>query len=326
MMKLTAAILLTGFLHVSAGVYSQDRITLHMKSADLRKVLNAIEQKSGYRFLYHENLLSEMRRVDVSADNAEVLSVMEHVLKNSPLGFELVNDKLIVLKKKPTAEAAAPVTGRVTGTDGIPIPGVAIRIKGTSNGAITDGQGMFSINAPEGSVLVFSFIGYKTREVTVGAETVININLEVAQEHLEQVIVIGYGTAQKRDLTGSIVSVKGSEVADKPSANPMTSLQGKVAGLTIVNNGRMNTDPDIRIRGTNTINGVKPIYVVDGIINDNINFVNPADIEAMEILKDPSSLAIFGVRGANGVIIVTTKKAKAGQTNVNFNATVGIKK
>ncbi|MGE7777014.1 SusC/RagA family TonB-linked outer membrane protein [Chitinophaga sp. NPDC101104] len=326
MMKLTAAILLTGFLHVSAGVYSQDRITLHMKSADLRKVLNAIEQKSGYRFLYHENLLSDMRRVDVSVENAEVLSVMERMLQYSPLAFELVNDRLIVLKKKPTAEAAAPVTGRVTGTDGLPIPGVAIRVKGSTTGAISDAQGMYAINAPEGSVLIFSFIGYNTKEVTVGGQSVINVSLDVAQAQLEQVVVIGYGTAQKRDLTGSIVSIKGSEVADKPSANPITSLQGRVAGLTIVNNGRMNTDPDIRIRGTNTINGVKPIFVVDGIINDNINFINPADIASMEILKDPSSLAIFGVRGANGVIIISTKKAAAGQTAINFNSTVGIKK
>ncbi len=326
MMKLTAAILLTGFLHVSAGVYSQDRITLHMKSADLRKVLNAIEQKSGYRFLYHENLLNAMKRVDVSAENADVLSVMERMLQYSPLAFELVNERLIVLKRKPTAEAMAPVTGRVTGSDGAPIPGAAIRIKGTSQGTITDATGMFSINAPKGSVLQITFIGYTPQEVTVGDQNVINITLAVAQEQLEQVIVIGYGTAQKRDLTGSIVSVKGSEVADKPSANPMSSLQGKVPGLTIVNNGRMNTDPDVRIRGTNTINGVKPIYVVDGIINDNINFLNPADIESFDVLKDPSSLAIFGVRGANGVITITTKKAKAGQTVINLNSTVGIKK
>src|SRR5690606_15609503 len=128
-----------------------------------------------------------------------------------------------------------------------------------------------------------------------------------------------------RDLTGSIATVKGSEVADKPATNPIASIQGKVAGVQIVNSGRPGADPDIRIRGTNSINSVKPLYVVDGILNDNINFVNPADIESMEILKDPSSLAIFGVRGANGVIIVTTNQAKAGQLNFNFNSTVGFK-
>ncbi len=119
--------------------------------------------------------------------------------------------------------------------------------------------------------------------------------------------------------TGSITNVKGEELANKPAMNPLSSLQGKVAGVQIVNSGRAGSDPEIRIRGTNSINGYKPLYIVDGLFNDNINFLNPEDIESMEILKDPSSLAIFGVRGANGVIIITTKKAKEGQTLVNIN-------
>ncbi|MBC7851513.1 MAG: SusC/RagA family TonB-linked outer membrane protein, partial [Chitinophagaceae bacterium] len=141
-----------------------------------------------------------------------------------------------------------------------------------------------------------------------------------------EVVVIGYGTASKRDLTGSIVKIAGKDVADKPNSNPVASLQGKVAGLSVVNNGTPGRAPDIRIRGTISIGQVNPLYVVDGILNDNIDYINPNDIESIEVLKDPSSLAIFGVRGASGVIAITTKRARAGQTTINFNTTYGFKK
>jgi TonB-linked SusC/RagA family outer membrane protein len=140
------------------------------------------------------------------------------------------------------------------------------------------------------------------------------------------VVVIGYGTANKRDLTGSIVKISGKEVADKPNTNPVASLQAKVAGLSVVNNGTPGKEPDIRIRGTISIGSVRPLYVVDGIFNDNIDYINPNDIESIEILKDPSSLAIFGVRGAAGVIMITTKRAKTGQLLINYNFSMGTKK
>jgi TonB-dependent SusC/RagA subfamily outer membrane receptor len=193
----------------------------------------------------------------------------------------------------------------------IVLPGVTVNIKGKSIATQTDVTGNFSIAAEPTDELVFTFIGYTPQTIPVGDQTQINVFLDDESRALEEVVVIGYGTARKRDLTGSIETVKGSDVADKPSTNPIASIQGKVAGVQIVNSGRPGAEPDIRIRGTNSINGFKPLYVVDGVLNDNINFLNPADIESMEILKDPSSLAIFGVRGANGVIIVTTKTAKA---------------
>lgn len=219
------------------------------------------------------------------------------------------------------------VNGKVTSaSDGSGLPGANVLIKGTQQGTTTDVDGNYTINVPSGqTVLVYSMVGMTTQEISVGTQTTINIVLEDDTKTLGEVVVIGYGTANKRDLTGSIATVKGTEIADKPSVNIVNSLQGKVAGLSVVNSGRPGAEPDVRIRGTNTINGVKPIYIVDGILNDNINFINPADIESVEILKDPSSLAIFGVRGANGAIAVTTKKAKSGQLMVNFNTTVGFK-
>ncbi|GAA4332507.1 SusC/RagA family TonB-linked outer membrane protein [Flaviaesturariibacter amylovorans] len=220
------------------------------------------------------------------------------------------------------------ITGRVTGDGNQPLANVSVMVRGASTGTVTNEQGQYSITVPnERAVLVFSFVGFGSREETVGSRGSIDVAMRAAAtNNLSEVVVIGYGTASKRDLTGSIAKVSGREVADRPNTNPVASLQGKVAGLQVTPYGTPGKEPDIRIRGTISIGNVKPLYVVDGIFNDNINYLNPNDIESIEILKDPSSLAIFGVRGAGGVIAVTTKRAKAGQTIVNFNSAYGTKK
>ncbi len=204
--------------------------------------------------------------------------------------------------------------------------GVNVYIKGTTNGVLTDTEGKYFIdNVKFGDTLVFSYIGMKTQEIIIKEQKIIDIVLVPYIEDLDEVVVIGYGTAKKRDLTGSIETINSEELANKPSSNPIASLQGKIAGVQVVNTGRPGQDPEVRIRGTNSINGYKPLYVVDGLFADNINYLNPEDIESIDILKDPSSLAIFGVRGANGVIIVTTKQAKKGQVRVNVNSSLGFK-
>lgn len=219
------------------------------------------------------------------------------------------------------------VSGTVREKDtNVPAVGVNVVLKGTTTGAMTDFDGNYTLNdVPANGVLVFSYVGLQTQEVTINGRTRIDVQLAEDTQELQEVVVIGYGAAQKRDLTGSIVSIKGEEIADRPSTNPLASMQGKIAGVQVVNTGRAGQDPEIRIRGTNSINGYTPLYVVDGLFTDNINYLNPSDIESMEVLKDPSSLAIFGVRGANGVIIITTKKAKQGQTLVNINSSLGLK-
>jgi len=220
----------------------------------------------------------------------------------------------------------APVSGKVVSDSGNAMAGVSVQVRGTTQGTTTDADGSFTINAPSDAVLVVSYIGFETQEIKVAGKTQLNITLKNSNTTLTDVVVIGYGTASKRDLTGSIVKIAGKDIADKPNPNPVASLQGKVAGLSVVNNGTPGKAPDIRIRGTVSIGQVSPLYVVDGIFNDNIDYLNPNDIESIEILKDPSSLAIFGVKGATGVIAITTKKAKAGQVTVNFNTTYGFKK
>ena len=225
------------------------------------------------------------------------------------------------------AQSKITVSGIVTDKNGETVIGASVRVKGNENlGTITDYDGKYQITGVDSNAsLIFSYIGMKEQNVPINGRASVNVIMEENSQLIDEVVVVGYGSAKKRDLTGSIVTVKADEIASKPSTNPLASIQGKVAGVQIVNTGRAGQDPEIRMRGTNSINGYTPLYVVDGLFTDNINYLNPADIESMEILKDPSSLAIFGVRGANGVIIISTKRAKEGKTTVNINSSVGWK-
>ena len=330
MMKLTIALLFATCLQVSARGWSQERITLRMNETEIRKVLFAIEKTSNYRFLFNENALKNKPRVSISAEDEPVTEVLDKVLANTGISYKILSTNLVVLKEGVPAsaivDAEVRVTGRVTNDTGEPVSGASITIKGSRTGTTTDPLGNFAITVPDDAVLVISSVGYETMEISVAGRSSIEVTLQSSTKKMDEVVVIGYGTAAKRDLTGSITKISGSDVADKPNPNPMSSLQGRVAGMTVVTNGTPGAEPDIRIRGTNSIGGIRPLYVVDGIFNDNIDFLNPNDIESIEVLKDPSSLAIFGIRGANGVIAISTKKAKAGKIVVNFNSTIGTKK
>lgn len=216
------------------------------------------------------------------------------------------------------------VKGVVKDDQNLPIPGVSVLIKGTSNGVQTDASGNYSISAPGNGTLVFSFIGFNNQELPISNKTTINVTLLASTNDLQQVVVVGYGTQRKRDLTGSITSIKGEEIEKLTVTNPISALQGKVPGLTLVNSGTPGAAPTVRIRGVASPNGANPLYVVDGIFQDNIDYLNPNDIETIDLLKDASSIAIFGLRGANGVIAITTKRAAKGKTTVTFQSTVGV--
>ncbi|WP_304069054.1 SusC/RagA family TonB-linked outer membrane protein [Pedobacter glucosidilyticus] len=218
------------------------------------------------------------------------------------------------------------VTGKVSDANGEPLIGVAVLLKGSNIATQTNAQGNYTINVPSNGTLVFTYLGYATQEIAINNRTVVNATLTESSQSLEQVVVIGYGTQRKRDLTGSITSIKGEDIEKSPNVNPISSLQGKVAGLTIVNNGTPGSQPTVRIRGVNSTNSssADPIYVVDGVIQTNIDYVNQGDIESIEVLKDPSSTAIFGVQGGNGVIVITTKRAAKGQTRISLQSSAGI--
>ena len=326
LMKFTIALLLCSTFQVSAKTYSQDRITLKLQSAELRSVLRQIEKKSIFRFLYNDDVVATHQKVDINAENALVTDVLNRILEQTTLNYKILGNNLVVITQKDFVVNEFKVSGKIKGANDEPIPGVTIKIKGSSAATASDANGLYTISVPEGATLVFSSIGYITLEIPVNNRAEINVIMQITSKDINEVVVIGYGTASKRDLTGSIAKVSGKEIADKPNTNPIASLQGKVAGLSVVNNGTPGSAPDIRIRGTISIGSVHPLYVVDGVFNDNIDYINPNDIESIEILKDPSSLAIFGVRGAAGVIAVTTKRAKAGQLIVNFNTSYGFKK
>lgn len=329
-MKLTAVFILFFAINASADGFGQGKLNLNFKRTEIANILITIEKQTSYRFLYNNDLADLKQKVNLSVKDAELKEVLDAIFAKTDLAYQFMENNLVVIKEAGNPEASyelqATVTGKVTGEGDAPLSGVSVQVKGTNKGATTNAQGVYSINVTENDVLVFSYVGYETQEIAVGNKTELNVALVQAKTNLEQVVVIGYGTASKRDLTGSIVKVDGKELADKPNVNPVSSLQGKVAGLYVVNSGTPGAQPDVRIRGTISIGSVRPIYVVDGILNDNIDFLNPNDIESIEILKDPSSLAIFGVKGAAGAIVITTKRAKAGQMFVNFNTIFGFKK
>lgn len=248
------------------------------------------------------------------------------LLENLALKQAIILLIMLCISMSILAQAPITIKGKVTGTGDAGLAGVSIQVKGGSQGTSTDASGNYSINANPQATLTFSYVGYGEMEVPVNGRTTIDITLTAAASQLEQVVVVGYGTQRKRDLTGSITSVRGEEISRLPNTNPVSSLQGKVAGLTISTSGDAGSSPVVRIRGINSTNSASPVYVVDGILHDNIDFLNPADIESIDVLRDPSSIAIYGLRGANGVIAITSKKAVRGQTRINFQSTVGVQR
>ena len=216
------------------------------------------------------------------------------------------------------------ITGTVSDANG-PLTGVAVTVKGTSHGVTTDGQGRYTISVVPANVLEFSFIGYQTQEIEVGSKTRIDVTMKDDATDIDEVVVIGYGTVKKRDLTGAVSMVKSQDLKMAPVANAVEALQGRVAGLDITReSGKANSGMNILLRGTRSLTASnEPIYIIDGI-QGSISNLNPNDIASIDILKDASSTAIYGSAGANGVIIITTKQADKGKVQVDFNAYVGV--
>jgi TonB-linked SusC/RagA family outer membrane protein len=324
-MKLTFLLILVATLQVSAKVNGQGKVSLNLRQVEISKALNSIEKQGVYRFLYNSRLNTIRKKINIDVKDLEINDVLKDMFMGTDLTYRILENNLIVVLSNALGVQDIKITGKVTGETGEGLAGVSITVKGTSIGTSTDNNGNFTLTVPEKGRLVISYIGYESQEIAVNSQPVVNVKLTAAKRLMDEVVVIGYGQASKRDLTGSIVKIDGKEIVDKPNTNPVSSLQSKVAGLSVVNSGTPGVAPDIRIRGTVSLGQVHPLYVVDGIFNDNIDYLNPNDIESIEVLKDPSSLAIFGVKGATGVIAITTKRAKAGQTVININSSYGFK-
>ena len=219
------------------------------------------------------------------------------------------------------------VTGKITSSeDQSSIPGVNVIEKGTSNGTVTDADGSYTVSVNDGATLTFTFVGFKSQDVVVGTQTNISLALEPDVTALTEVVVVGYGTVQKKDLTGAVTQVSSKEFNAGVNINPLQAIQGKVAGLNITQgSGDPNASPTVKLRGyTSLLGGGDPLYVIDGVIGVPINSISPNDIEGMDVLKDASAAAIYGSRAANGVIIITTKRGKSGKPVLNFNNYVSL--
>lgn len=325
-MKLTIVLLLVTALQVSAKVYSQDRITLKLQSAELKSALRQIEKKSDFRFLYNDDIASFTQKVDVNATNALVTDVLDKIFSVTELGYRVLSNNLVVVTAKNAVVNDTRITGKVTNSNGEALPGVSVKVKGSAAGTSTTIDGTYSISVPETATLIFSSVGYEDQEINVSGRTTIDIVLVSSTKLIDQVVVVGYGTQRRRDLTGSITTVKGSDIAKQPVQTATQAIQGKVAGVQVISSGEPNSLPTVRLRGTGTtLGGANPLYVVDGIITDDIRNINSADIVNMDVLKDASATAIYGMRAANGVLIITTKKGRPGKPVFSYDANVGLR-
>ncbi|WP_375434806.1 SusC/RagA family TonB-linked outer membrane protein [uncultured Hymenobacter sp.] len=303
--------------------FLEQPITLETRNQPMYAVLNKIESQSDVRFQYSKQLIGASRRVSITATDEPLADVLHKLLDPLHIKYEAVEDDIIL---KPLTTADINVTGRVLDETGSGLPGVNVVVKGTSNGTQTGPDGTYTLTAPDNGTLVFSFVGYTAQEVAIGGRTTVDLTMAPDSKALSEVVVVGYGTQSKRDLTGAVARVEGDEIVNQPVQTPTQALQGKIAGVQITTNGAPNSQPTVRIRGTGTLlAGANPLYVVDGVQTTDIRNLSNADIETIDVLKDASAAAIYGVRGANGVIIITTKKGKLGKPILSYSATGGFK-
>src|SRR5690606_8213429 len=250
-----------------------------------------------------------------------------------PLTYRIFKNTIVLKRMESPETITVPIvqtaiSGRVTDTQGEPLTGVSIMLQGTSTGTVSDNDGRYVLNVPNSAgTLVFTYVGFVAQAVTIGGRTTIDVQLEASSESLSEIVVIGYGTQRRSDLTGSITSVSAEQIEGQAFSNVNQALQGKVAGADITStSGEPGGPVQVRIRGQGTFNNSGPLYVVDGVPmpGDNINAINPNDIASVNILKDASASAIYGSRAANGVILITTKKGQSGETQLNYNGYYGV--
>lgn len=332
-MKISTVLLVVSTLHIFAnGVYSQAKeFSLNATEATVGQVLKQIEAQSDYYFLFNQKLVDTEREVNLRIRSQSIDKILEQLFAGTDTDYAVIGRQIVLSPKEYLNEInvrTQPITvkGTVRDEEGLPLVGATVNIKGTTTGTITDIQGNYSLEVPSGeAVLVFSSVGYTSQEIIVGAKTEINLTLVTEIEELEEVIVIGYGTVKKSDLTGSIASVSSEDLENANPSSFSDAIQGRAAGVTVVQNqGAPGSSGVIRIRGIGTVNNNEPLYVVDGVFIDDYNHINPTDIESLEVLKDASAQAIYGSRAANGVILITTKKGKAGHNDFSFNASWGL--
>jgi len=360
-MKLTLLFFIAALLQVSAKSYSQT-ITLNEKNTSIEKVLQSIEKQSGFHFLFKQEDLSENEKISIRTNRMPLITVLEQCFKNTGFTYKIIRNTIILKKisvpelqeqRKPNVM----ITGTVTDEKGITLIGVTVNVKNSKTFALTNADGRYSISVPSSSsILVYSFLGMQSQEIIAGERTTVNVTLKAGTTTLNDVVVIGYGTQKRSDVSGAISSVKASDIANIPQTSVDQLLQGKASGLTISqNSGAPGSNTSVRVRGVTSLSGSnEPLYVIDGIpisgdasnqstsgrsplqaASGNANsqttvsplsLINPGDIESIDVLKDASATAIYGNRASNGVIIITTKRGKTGKSVINYDGYAGFQK
>ncbi|MGV3600626.1 MAG: TonB-dependent receptor [Dyadobacter fermentans] len=350
------AVVFTALTHPASEGRAQEvmerLVTIHAQNAELRNVLRDIEEQADVKFAYSQKSIRAERTVDVHINRQKLSTALSTLLDPLHIAYELTAGRILLTAETgavaepqqpepaqaAAAQALAQVKGKVIDENNAGLPGVSVIIKGTQKGTTTDQEGAFALDVIEqNAVLVFSFVGYKPQEVTVGGQTNLSVTMQPDNQALEEVVVVGYGSVRKSDLTGSVASIKGDAIREMPVTSVDQAIQSRAPGVQVTQtSGAPGGGISIRVRGANSINsGSEPLYVIDGfpIYPDNgalgtsgnrqptnaMATINPNEIESIEILKDASATSIYGSRGANGVILITTKRGKEGQSRVDYD-------
>jgi TonB-linked SusC/RagA family outer membrane protein len=325
-MKFTFFFMTVFLLQSKASIFAQ-KISLSVKNATLTEVVGLIRQQTNINIFYNNESVVNLKPITISVKNKELTAVLDECFKGQPLTYQLINNTILITAKAEQAKTTPPVppsitvSGQVTGEKGEPLAGVTVKEKTSATAVASDKDGNYKITVQQDAVLVFTFIGYETREIPVNGLTNVNAALQMANNGLNQVVVVGYGTQKKVTVTGSVVSLNGSDIVKTPETNVALSLEGKLPGLNInVRSGESgNEDVEVLIRGKGTLGNNSPLVVIDGVASaDDFTRINPNDIESVTVLKDASA-AIYGVQAANGVILVTTKRAKEGKPTLTYS-------
>lgn len=326
-LKLTTLLILVAMFNIRASTYAQKtKVTLELNNSTIEKVIETIEQKTDFRFIYKLNDIDLDRTVSISVKDQSIYVVLDKLFKGTPTEFK-IRDTQIILKKPELKTAVIQfqkqtVSGIITDENGLPLPGASVFEEGTKNGMVTDFDGKYKLTVESNqSVIIVSFVGYKEKKV-VASQSIINIQLLPDSTDLQEIVVVGYGTTAKKDVTGAVSSITAKDMNQGAIVNPLQLISGKAAGVNINQIGsEPGSGPSVRIRGVSSlIGGSDPLVVVDGIQGnlDLLNSIPPTEIASIDILKDASATAIYGSRGAPGVIIVTTKTNKAGKTTFEY--------
>ena len=329
--KLTTILLLISFLQVNAAGYGQVKINLQLKETSIQKILKEVEKQTSYRFVYHTATLPQNKKVDISARNADLEEVLNQALSGTSLAYQLKEDNLVVIFASENISTVAEdkiIRGKITDAGNQPLAGVSVKVAEQNIGTVTNSDGSYSLKIPSAAkVLEISALGYLDQQINIDNRQVIDIKMEQDIKVLNNVVVTGYTSYSRSKSVASASVVGADKINDVPMSTFDQVLQGRVPGLVVSSvSGQPGTSANVTLRGVGTINGSSSVlYVVDGVPIESGYFqtINPADIETVTVLKDASAKAQYGSRGSNGVIVVTTKKGKAGKLTVQYNSQYG---